>query len=772
MSANESGKKAKHLSPENKKSPYIAIEQKWMQRWDIDKLYRADDHSKKPTFTCVDMYPYPSGSGLHVGHVEGYTATDILSRAKRMQGYEVLHPMGWDAMGLPTENHAIKTGEDPHEVTRKNADVFRSQCKRMGFSIDWDREIDTSQKEYYKFTQEIFLKLYKKGLAYKAEGPVNWCGGCKTSLSNDQAQGGCCERCNSPVEIKNIEQWYLKITDYAERLLEDIDKLDWPSSTKEKQRNWIGKTEGFEMKMKVDGESTQLDLFTSMPEMLASASYITIAQDHPQVSQLISDEQRELVGDYMASHSLNEMSRKKADPDSGVVTGKYVINPLTGDRMEVRLSNTVLMDEYGGVHIGQEIVEGESIERPSRNEVLSLLGDKAKPKIHYKMRDWLVSRERYWGAPIPMIHCDTCGDQPVPADQLPVELPEMEDFKPTGTPPLARVPEFFNTTCPCCSGTATREAKTLDTFVDSAWYYMRYADPSNPNSIGDPELIKRWLPVDYYVGGSDHATGHLIYARFITKVLFDLGEVPFNEPFKRLFHQGMINDEHNKKMSKRNENGIRPELVADQYGSDALRLAEMFFGPLEDPKPWSYAAVEGTKKFVDKVYRIFKESDLKRQPTQEELANIDALVFKITERIDRGQFNVAVSDFMDYLKKMDKTKAPSKQIAEIFLKLLAPFAPFITEELWETIGNKYSIHKEEWPQYSGQNLESANVTTPIPITINGKRVTSFPIQNIPYTMDELLEVLSVSPEFAGRLKDKTIVDVRYLPGKIVNFITK
>jgi leucyl-tRNA synthetase len=722
------------------------------------------------------MYPYPSGDGLHVGHVEGYTATDILSRAKRMQGYEVLHPMGWDAMGLPTENHAIKTGENPHEVTDRNAEVFRGQCKRMGFSIDWDREIDTSKKEYYKFTQQIFLKLFDKGLAYKAEGPVNWCGDCQTALSNDQVKGGCCERCNAKVDIKKIEQWYLKITDYADRLLEDIDKLDWPESTKEKQRNWIGRTEGYEMDMEVEGEQNPLGLFTNAPEALLNSTHITVAQDHPQVQSLIADEERLAVEEYMATHTLNEMDRKTAEPDAGVVTGKYVINPLTGDRMEIRISNTVLMDEFGGVHLGQNEVPPEEGSAPSRDEVLSYLGDKAKKAVHYKMRDWLVSRERYWGAPIPIIHCDNCGDQPVPEDQLPVELPEMDDFKPTGTPPLARVPEFFHTNCPHCNGAATREAKTLDTFVDSAWYYMRYADPQNQDAIGEPNLLERWMPVDYYVGGSDHATGHLLYARFITKFLYDLGEVPFDEPFTRLFHQGMIMGEDGRKMGKRYGNGVRPEDVADEYGSDALRLAEMFFGPLEQQKNWNTQTVAGTKKFVDRVFRIMGQVDASAAPTLKEQAAIDALVVSITEHIDKGRFNVAVSDFMTFVKNLDKSKPVSKAVAETFLKLLAPFAPFVTEELWEKMGNGYSIHKTEWPKPTGvavpTNQEDRS-TTKVPISINGKNIGVFDLPNVDMTLDELIQVLSEGDaEIAAKLEGKSFTGVVYKIGRVVNFRTQ
>ncbi len=757
---------------ELRRSPYIAIEQKWMQRWDTDRLYRADDASDKPTFTCIDMYPYPSGSGLHVGHVEGYTATDILSRSKRMQGFEVLHPMGWDAMGLPTENYAIATGENPHEVTSRNADVFRSQCKRMGFSIDWDREIDTSDKEYYKFTQELFLKLLDEGVAYKAEGPVNWCGDCQTSLSNDQSKGGCCERCSSPVEIRNIEQWYFKITDYAERLLENIDTLDWPASTIETQRNWIGKTEGFELKMDIDGEAEQLDLFVTEPEALSNSSYIIVAQDHPSVMSLISDNQRQAVESYMSSHTLNEVQRKKAGADLGVPTGKFVINPLTGSQMDIRVSNTVLMDEYGGVRLGKEIEKDGESSMLSRDEVLKQLGEKAKPAVHYKLRDWLISRERYWGAPIPMTNCDNCGDQPIALDQLPVELPEMADFKPVGTPPLARVPEFFNTTCGCCGGAATREAKTLDTFVDSAWYYMRYADPKNTEVVGDPALIDRWLPVDFYVGGSDHATGHLLYARFITKVLFDRGEVPFDEPFKQLFHQGMIMGEDGRKMGKRYNNGVRPEDVADQYGSDALRLAEMFFGPLEAQKDWNMQTVEGTKKFVDRVNKIFRNVDATALPTPIEQNAIDSLIVNITEHIDKGRFNIAVSDFMSFIKSMDKTRPVSKEVAEKFLKLLAPFAPFITEELWEVMGNEYSIHKTDWPQATILPESEAQSVAVIPITINGKRISTFAVPNRDYTLDELVELLSSSPEVARKLAGVEVGDVKYIPGRIVNFVTE
>lgn len=750
--------------------PHIEVETKWMNRWVEDRLYKAGDDSQKPKFYVLDMYPYPSGAGLHVGHVEGYTATDILSRYKRIRGFEVLHPMGWDAFGLPTENYAIKTGENPHQITAKNVDVFRNQCIRIGFSIDWDREIDTSKAEYYKWTQKIFLDLYKHGSAYKAETPVNWCTGCQTVLANEQVQRGHCERCDSSVELKNIEQWFFKITDYADRLIEDLNGLDWPESTKERQRNWIGRTEGIEVQANLEMDKGDLVIFTTEPESLGRSSYIVIAPEHPDLDRIVAESQKKGVAEYISKMTpQSERERKKQKKkEKGVFTGNYAINPLSGERMEIWVADYVLMDEYGGVKLEQtEDAKRSETLYYDKKTILDKLGDKARPAVRYKLRDWLISRERYWGTPIPIIHCESCGDHPVPEDQLPVLLPEMDDFAPTGVPPLAKSKEFLYTICPHCGERAKRETKTLDTFVDSAWYYLRFADPHNKDKLADKDLLNKWLPIDVYVGGSDHATGHLLYARFITKVLYDLGYLDFDEPFKKLVHQGLILGEDGRKMSKRWGNVIDPIDVSNEFGSDALRIYEMFLGPLEQSKVWDTKAITGSRRFIDRVWQL-QQKVRGEEISQEETLMTNMIIENITKAIESGKFNIAVSEFMKYLNFIDKSNRISRQSYETFLKLLAPFAPFITEELWEQAGNQYSIHQSLWPQTMIQEMISRSMS--LLVMINNKVVDTF-LHEERLTGEEILALLKADERFGSRLEGLEIKKIIFRAGKVFNILT-
>lgn len=796
------------------KFPHVEVEKKWMNRWVDDKLYKANDDSEKPKYFVLDMYPYPSGAGLHVGHIEGYTATDIMARYKRMNGFEVVHPMGWDAFGLPTENYAIQTGINPHQVTSDNVNVFKGECIRTGFSIDWDREIDTSSEEYYKWTQKIFLDLYKNGLAYKAEAPVNWCTGCKTVIANEQVQAGCCERCDSPVESKNIEQWFFKITDYADRLIEDLDGLDWPESTKERQRNWIGRSEGRNIKFPllekgVGEEVEDVTVFTTRPETLYGASFIAIAPEHPLVNKLVSDEQRESVNEYVSRMvPQTQLERKKLNREkTGVFTGRHVRNPLTDKMLPIWVADYVLMDYGSGVIMGVpahdardkdfaekhnlEIIpvvkpDEENPDDPNKSTFLvgkyegqrvedvieqfcQDLGDKSEEAVQYKLRDWLVSRERYWGAPIPIVHCGQCGDQPVPEDQLPVFLPEIDDFTPTGVPPLAKSEEFLHATCPNCNGSAERETKTLDTFVDSSWYYMRFADPHNNESLASKNLLKKWLPVDLYMGGSDHATGHLLYARFITKALHDLGKVDFDEPFTTLKHQGMILGEDGRKMSKRWGNVVSPSDVSDEYGSDALRIYEMFLGPLEQSKVWDTKAITGSRRFIDRVWQM-QQKVQEEQGSEEEVDRTNLLVENVTADIESGKFNTAVSEFMKYINFVDKSGKIGKQSYETFLKTLSPYAPFITEELWERAGNKYSIHESSWLRpIEG---ERAVTRVPIPVTINGKlRGTISLPEELGDNEEAIMAFVRNDPKFASQLENLTVKRLIYRQGKIFNIVT-
>lgn len=753
--------------------PHSEVELKWMKRWVEDGIYRAEDNSPKPKYFVLDMFPYPSGSGLHVGHVEGYTASDILSRYKRMRGFEVLHPMGWDAFGLPTENYAIQTGIDPHQVTARNAAVFREQCMRTGFSIDWDREIDTSRAEYYRVTQQIFLDLYKNDLAYKAKAPVNWCTDCQTVLANEQVIEGHCERCNTLVESRNIEQWYFRVTSYAGRLLRDLNRLDWPESTKNAQRNWIGETggvegsEGVEIQIGLDLSGGNLTLFTTEPESLAQPSYLAVAPEHPQLNDIVIESQRAAVAEYVSTRiPQSEVERKKLKEKTGVFTGNYAINPLTGERMEVWVADFVLMDESNGVRL-EPLQEGKRHTwRQDRKSVLKQLQHKAVPSMRYKLRDWLVSRERYWGAPIPIVHCAKCGDQPVPEHELPVLLPQMGNFAPTGIPPLARSEKFLHTNCPHCHGPATRETKTLDTFVDSSWYFMRFADPHNRAGIGRRDLLRRWLPVDYYIGGADHSTGHLIYSRFITKVLYDLGNIDFDEPFLKLRHQGMILGQDGRKMSKRWGNIVNPLDVENEFGSDALRLYEMFMGPLEHSKAWNSNSIVGPRRFIDKVWQLQQMVRVDTSP--EEMSNTNALIISVTDAIESGKFNTAVSDFMKYLNYIEQSGRIGEQSYETFLKLLAPFTPFITEEIWERTNNRYSIHQTAWPIPSA--IERPSIVS-IPVMIDGKvRGTIALPADSKMTKEDVLSQVKDDPNFSDLLEGSKIERIIYKPGQVFSIV--
>lgn len=791
--------------------PHKETELKWSERWYQDKLYRADDSSPKPKYYVLDMYPYPSGAGLHVGHVEGYTASDIVARFKRMNGFEVLHPMGWDAFGLPTENYAIETGRNPHDVTAENIATFKAQCQRSGFSIDWDREIDTSKEDYYKWTQRLFVELFKEGLAYKDEAPANWCPDCVTVIANEQVVGGCCERCSAQVETKRIEQWFFKITDYADRLIEDLDQLDWPESTKIGQINWIGRSEGRNIRFSIiDGDLDDLTVFTTRPETLYGASFIAIAPEHPLVEKLVSDDQRELVNEY-ASRVIpqTQIERKKTNREkTGVFTGKYVQNPLTGKKLPVWVADYVLMDYGTGTIMGvpahderdKDFAEGHDLEiipvvKPNEEhpddtgksvfvagkhkgqrvedaieQLFRDLGDRSEQAVQYKLRDWLISRERYWGAPIPIIHCDQCGDQPVPVDQLPVLLPkDIEDYKPTGIPPLAKSEQFMETSCPHCNGVAKREAKTLDTFVDSSWYFLRFADPHNPNDFASEDLLKRWLPVDFYVGGTEHTVGHLLYARFITKALYDMGYLKFDEPFISLRHPGIVLGPDQRKMSKRWGNVIKPEDVADEFGSDTLRLYEMFMGPLDKSKPWNTRSVTGVRKFIDRVWRLQEKVEESVSETERQLTN--TLIANITTAVETGRYNIAVSEFMKYVNGIEEIGNISRDSLEKFLKCFAPFAPFITEEMWMQLKDQYSIHLEQWPK---PILTMSEHVTPkvIPIQINGKIRGVVEISSdFTGTEEELRQLIESESKILEKVSGKPVQRIVYIPGKIINIVT-
>ena len=793
------------------------VEFKWMERWYRDNLYRADDNSKKPKWYVLDMYPYPSGEGLHVGHVEGYSASDIVARFKRMNGFEVLHPMGWDAFGLPTENYAIETGEDPKKITKRNINTFKSQCLRVGLGIDWTREIDTSEKNYYKWTQQLFLKLYKKGLAIKVEALANWCPGCQTVIANEQVVEGKCERCDSVVEKRKIKQWVFKITKYADRLIEGLDKLDWPESTKITQKIWIGKSEGAEIDFKIEDKNISLPVFTTRPETLEGITFLVMAPDHPLIEKIVSEENKNLVQNYINEVcKKSELERKKAEKSkSGVFTGGFVKNPLTGKKIPIWVSEYVLMDYASGVIMGvpahderdfafaevhklpvtpiikpydketskeKPYVEDKGVMasgkyqgldiKEAREKIIEDLGDKARKTIQYKIRDWVVSRERYWGAPIPIVYCEKCGEQPVPESQLPVVLPnDIEDYRPKGIPPLSQSQEFVECVCPKCGGRAERETKTLDTFVDSSWYFMRFADSKNDKEFASQRLLKRWMPVDFYVGGTEHIIGHLLYARFITKVLYDLGHCSFDEPFLKLRHQGIVLGEDNRKMSKRWKNVVSPEDMAKDFGVDALRLYEMFMGPLEMLKLWNTKGVKGIRKFINRVWLLKNQVDRDKfvllNEAERNLTN--RLVYKITNYIETGKYNIAVSEFMKFLNEAENFKKISREFWEKFLLCLAPFTPFVTEELWEQLGNKYSIHLQPWPKIEGVIPEEKSRL--IPVQINGKLKGKIAVDLMSgLTSEDVLDLVKQEKDIYKKISGFKIKKVIYVPGKIVNIV--
>jgi len=742
------------------------IERKWQNIWENNpSLYAVNENSDKGKFYCLDMFPYPSGDGLHVGHVESYTATDIISRYQRLKGKNVLHPQGWDAFGLPAENYAIKTKTHPSTTTKKAIENFKKQIRMLGFSYDWSREVNSSDPEYYKWTQWFFLLLYKNGLAYKKKAKVNWCSKCQTVLANEQAEGGVCERCETEVVQKDLEQWFFKITDFAEDLLSGLGNLDWPGSTKVAQKNWIGKSEGTEFEMKIKNSEEKIEVYTTRVDTVFGMTYAVVAPEHPVIEKL-----KDKIENYKEVEKYIVDARKKTELERTALqkekTGRElkgikVINPFNNEEIPVFVADYVI-GHYGtgavmavpahderdfefakknnlqtkeviksldsrssiekeayvedGILVNSEKHDGLTSEK-AREEMTKWLEKNkiGKRKINYKLRDWLVSRQRYWGAPIPIIYCDKCGESPVPEKDLPVMLPTDVDFKPTGESPLNYSKEFHNVKCPKCGGVARRESDTMDTFVCSSWYYFRYADPKNEKEFASKEQIKKWLPVDLYVGGAEHTVLHLLYARFFTKVLNKLGYIDFDEPFKKLRHQGIILAEDGNKMSKSKGNVVNPNDVVEKYGADALRIFEMFMGPLEDAKPWNTKGIVGITRFLEKIWKINPDkiiednekirqgicsfalrddNELKerqQEKAREEVKYMDQLInktiCKIGKDIENLKFNTAISELMIFVNSIS-TFGINKNNFEKFLILLSPFAPHLAEELWENLGHK------------------------------------------------------------------------------------
>ena len=802
------------------------IERKWQKYWDENKTFKTlDDHTKEK-FYALDMFPYPSGAGLHVGHPEGYTATDILSRYKRANGYNVLHPMGWDAFGLPAEQYALDTGNDPRDFTKTNIDTFRRQIKELGFSYDWDREVNTTDPNYYKWTQWIFKKLYEKGLAYVDEVPVNWCPALGTVLSNEEVIDGKSERGGHPVERRPMRQWVLKITDYAEKLLADLDILDWPESLKAMQRNWIGKSVGAEIDFKIEGTDKAFTVFTTRADTVFGVSYCVLAPEHKLVEEIVTVGQRAAVEEYLdIVKRKSDLERTDLNKDkTGVFTGAYAINPVNGEKVELWIADYVLAsygtgavmavpahDErdyefatkfnlpikaviedngevvvpfYGdGKHINSDFINGLNNEEAIAKVIEFLEENKVgRSKVTYKLRDWLFSRQRYWGEPIPIIHWEDGTMTTVPDSELPLLLPETDNIKPSGTgeSPLANIEEWLNVVDSETGKKGKRETNTMPQWAGSCWYYLRYIDPHNDEMFADPEKLKYWLPVDVYIGGAEHAVLHLLYARFWHKVLYDLGLVPTREPFQKLFNQGMIlaegKDGRPEKMSKSKGNVVNPDDIIVSHGADTLRVYEMFMGPLDASIAWSENGLDGSRRFLDRVYRLFvdeetgKVNDKVQDKDNAELeVSYNFTVKKVSEDIEILGFNTAISQLMVFVNDCYKAEYIPRKYALGFIQLLAPFAPHLAEEMWEIYGNTESISYVPWPTFDESKLVSDTVE--IVVQLMGKVKTKLDVKK-DLTPAELEQIVLANEEVKELIEGKQVMKVIVVPGRLVNIVAK
>ena len=789
------------------------IEKKWQDYWDENKTFFTDvwDFSK-PKYYALDMFPYPSGQGLHVGHPEGYTATDIMSRMKRMQGYNVLHPMGWDAFGLPAEQYAIKTGNHPAKFTAANIETFKRQLKMLGFSFDWDKEVSTCDPNYYKWTQWIFKNLFDDGLAKLIDMPVNWCEELGCVLSNDEVIDGKSERGGFPVVRKNMKQWVLDIPKYAETLLANLDELDWPESTKEIQRNWIGKSEGAEVKFKVDGfENTSFTVFTTRPDTLFGATYCVLSPELDLVNTITTDEQKNQIEEYKRqAASKSDLERTELNKDkTGVFTGSYAINPVNNKKIPIWISDYVLAT-YGtgaimavpahdqrdyefatkfgidiipvleggdiskeaftedGIHINSDFLNGLN-KQDAINKIINWLEENkiGTKKVNYKLREWIFARQRYWGEPIPVVFVD--GEiKSIDDSELPLVLPELEDYSPskTGASPLDKATDWVNTEYN--GKPAKRETSTMPGAAGSSWYFLRYIDPHNENEFANKELLKYWLPVDLYMGGPEHAVGHLLYSRFWNNYLYNKGLVPVKEPFKCLRHQGMILGTNGEKMSKSKGNVINPDDMVKEYGADSLRMYEMFMGPIDSAKPWDPNGIEGCKKFLDRVWRLYTESNkIKDEENTSLEKTYHFTVKKVTNDYETMNFNTAISQMMIFVNTVNKEDIFPKEYAEGFLKLLNPVAPHITEELWNLLGHTNTISYESWPEYD--ESKTVNDEINLPIQINGKLRANIMIE---VDEDETQIKEKVHKAIDNKLEGKTIVKEIYVKNRIYNVVVK
>jgi len=805
-----------------------AVEPKWQAFWEKDDTFRTPEGTSRPKTYILDMFPYPSGSGLHVGHPEGYTATDIMARYRRSAGYDVLHPMGWDAFGLPAEQHAILTGTHPRETTSENITTFKRQLKMLGFSYDWAREIDTTSPDYVKWTQWIFLKLFERGLAYQSEIPVNWCPALGTVLANEEVINGLSERGSHPVERVPLRQWVLRITAYADRLLADLDGVEWPNSTRIMQQEWIGRSEGAEVKFDVVGHDANVEVFTTRPDTLFGATFMVLAPEHPLVEPVTSNERRSEVEAYVAqAKNKSERDRQANKDKTGVFTGGLAINPVNGAEVPIYIADYVLWGygtgaimavpahderdfEFATMH-GIPIVEvvsktGTPSDAPLKEAMVEQgvavnsgkydglptaefkkrvtadleAAGHGTARVEYKLRDWNFSRQRYWGEPIPIYFpVDTDGDpragadfrirydQPMAVDEseLPLQLPELDDYKPGEDPAgvLARARDwrFFQKD----GAWFARETNTMPQWAGSCWYYLRFIDPDNAKQICDPELAKKWLPVDLYVGGAEHAVLHLLYARFWHKVLYDAGVVPTKEPFKKLVHQGMILGEGGQKMSKSRGNVVNPDDIVREFGADSMRVYEMFMGPLEATKPWSTSSISGVRRFLDRVFNLTVRADSDAKPDPALTRLVHRTVRKVTEDIEGMRFNTAISAMMVLSNELTKLEAVPAEALEVLATLLHPFAPHLAEEIWEMLGHSPSIQNQPWPTYDPALCEEDEVE--VPVQINGKvrgRIT------VPKQATEEQALSAARQALAGHLEGKTLRKTIWVPGKILNLI--
>ena len=795
------------------------IEKKWRHNWDVTPINKD---TTKPKYYCLDMFPYPSGSGLHVGHWRGYVISDVWSRYKMLHGYHIIHPMGWDAFGLPAENYAIKMKTHPAISTAANIANIKRQINEIASLYDWDMEVNTTDPKFYKWTQWIFVQMFKKGLAYEKEMPINWCPSCKTGLANEEVVNGCCERCGAEVTKKNLKQWMLKITAYADRLLADLDKLDWPEKVKKMQADWIGKSYGAEVDFKLENSDEKITVYTTRPDTLYGATFMVLAPEHAMAKALATDETRADVEEYIQmAANKSSVDRLQGKEKTGVFTGSYAINPLNGAKVPIWLSDYVLAD-YGtgaimcvpahddrdfafatkfNIPIIQVIAkDGKEIENMTeayteavgtminsgewngmessvlKKEAPHIIEEKGfgRATVNYKLRDWVFSRQRYWGEPIPIIHCPDCGAVPVPEDQLPLLLPDVESYEPTGTgeSPLAAIDEWVNTTCPCCGKPAKRETNTMPQWAGSSWYFLRYIDNKNDKELVSREKADKYLPVDMYIGGVEHAVLHLLYSRFYTKFLHDIGVVDFDEPFKKLFNQGMITGKNGIKMSKSKGNVVSPDDLVRDYGCDSLRLYEMFVGPPELDSEWDERGIDGVYRFITRFWKLAVDSiEANVEPTKEMIKLRHQMVHTITRRLEDFSLNTVVSGFMEFNNKFielaKKEGGIDKETIQTFVTLLAPFAPHIGEELWERLGNTGSVFENnKWPEADEELMKDDEIQVPVQINGKTKVVISVPAD---ISKDD---AIAQGKEALGDKLTGNIVKEIYVPGRIINIVAK